>query len=55
LSAAANYLLALAITKAQQNYGRPIWAAVRDAPGFLVAFARMEGVRVRTSGAERNR
>jgi glc operon protein GlcG len=45
---AANHLLARAMAKTQQDFGRPICVAVCDAPGFLVAFARREGAPVRS-------
>lgn len=45
---AAQRLLALAAERAQSEYGRPICAAVCDANGFLVAFARGDHSPVRS-------
>lgn len=45
---AARLLLDRAMEKAKQDFGRPICAAVCDAQGFLIAFARMEGAPVRS-------
>jgi glc operon protein GlcG len=45
---AARHLLDRAITKAKQDFGRPICVSVCDPQGFLLAFARMEGSPVRS-------
>ncbi len=44
---AKNYL-DRAIVKAQQDFKRPICAAICDPSGFLLAFARMEGAPLRS-------
>ncbi len=44
----AERLVADAITKAMNDYGRPMCVAVCDPYGFLIAFARMDGAPVRS-------
>jgi len=44
----AKVLIEGAIEKAQHDYGRPVSIAICDAYGFLVAFARMADVSLRT-------
>lgn len=44
----AQQLIRQAQAKAQEDFRRPICAAVCDAQGLLVAFARMEGAPVRS-------
>jgi uncharacterized protein GlcG (DUF336 family) len=44
---AAKELLDRAMTRAQQDYKRPICVSVCDAQGFLLAFVRMQGAPVR--------
>lgn len=41
-------LLDRAISKAKQDFNRPICVAVCDPQGFLIAFSRMEGAPVRS-------
>jgi uncharacterized protein GlcG (DUF336 family) len=48
--AAAQQLLSMAAQKASAEFGRPICAAVCDANGFLLAFARGQGAPVRSIG-----
>jgi len=45
---AAQHLIAQAAARAGADYGRPICAAVCDANGFLMAFAREAGAPVRS-------
>ncbi|MFN0040472.1 MAG: GlcG/HbpS family heme-binding protein [Burkholderiales bacterium] len=47
LELAANYL-ERAMSKARQEFGRPICVAICDPSGFLIAFARMEGAPLRS-------
>jgi uncharacterized protein GlcG (DUF336 family) len=44
----AQALIAQAITKAADDYARPVCVAVCDDKGFLIAFARMAGAPVRS-------
>jgi uncharacterized protein GlcG (DUF336 family) len=45
---AAQHLVGKALEMASANYARPICAAVVDAQGFLLAFARMDGAPLRS-------
>jgi glc operon protein GlcG len=45
---AANYSLARAMARAQQDFGRTVCVAICETLGFLVAFARREGAPVRS-------
>jgi len=44
----AGQCLDRAMARAKQEFNRPIWVAVCDLQGFLLAFARMEGAPVRS-------
>jgi uncharacterized protein GlcG (DUF336 family) len=44
----ATIILERAMAEAKERFGRPVSVAVCDACGFLVVFARMDGVPLRT-------
>jgi glc operon protein GlcG len=44
----ANELIAAAISRATENFRRPICVAICDGAGFLLAFQRMEGAPLRS-------
>ena len=44
----AGQLLDRAMSRAQQDFGRPVCVAICDPKGFLLTFARMQGAPVRS-------